>query len=311
MQFPFTIPENKELDAVGFGTNAVDYLIVVPEYPSFNSKTELTNYHQLAGGEIASTMTGLSRLSMKTAYVGRFGDDSAGSFGLNKLKEEGVNIDFAEQIEGALTQVGFIIIDERNGERTVIWKRDKKLSYHPEEVPLELMNKTKVFHATPHDASACVKLAQEAKKNQVIVSIDIDNIFDGVLEMIPLVDVFISSRELPEKLLGIKDERQALQEIKSRFGCSIVGMTLGEEGSLVLCDGVFIETKGYAVPNGCKDTTGAGDAFRVGLIYGILNGESIENSLEMANAVASLKCREIGAQTSLPSRSELLGFIRK
>lgn len=310
MQFPFKIPENREFDAVGFGTNAVDYLIVVPEYPSFNSKTELTNYHQLPGGEIASAMTGLSRLGMKTAYVGRFGDDSAGTFGLHKLKEEGVNIDFAQQIEGALTQVGFIIIDERNGERTVIWKRDKKLSYTSDEVPLELIKKTKVFHATPHDALACVRLAQEAKKNQAIVSIDIDNIFDGVLEMIPLVDIFISSRELPEKLLGIKDERTALQEIKSRFGCSIVGMTLGEEGSLVMYDDAFIRTKGYSVPNGCKDTTGAGDAFRVGLIYGLLSGENIETSLEMANAVAALKCREIGAQTSLPNRDELISFIR-
>lgn len=311
MQFPFKVSEHKEFDAVGFGTNAVDYLIVVPEYPNFNSKIELNNYHQLAGGEIASTMAGLCRLGMKTAYVGRFGDDSAGDFGLKTLRDEGVNVDFAEQIEGALTQVGFIIIDERNGERTVIWKRDEKLSFQPEEVPLELMSTTNVFHATPHDALACVELAKEAKKHQAIISIDIDNIFEGVPEMIPLVDIFISSREFPEKLLGIRDKKEALREIKSRFGCPIVGMTLGEAGSLVLCEDMFIETKGYAVPNGCKDTTGAGDAFRVGLIYGLLKSESVERSLEMANAVASLKCRGIGARTALPKESELTEFIRK
>ena len=124
--------------------------------------------------------------------------------------------------------------------------------------------------------------------------------------MIPLIDIFISSAEFPERLVGIKDKKESLREIKSRFGCPIVGMTLGEKGSLILCEDEFIETKGYEVPNGCKDTTGAGDAFRVGFLYGLLNGETIETAAEMANAVAALKCREIGARTALPSVSELI-----
>lgn len=309
MQFPFKILAEKEFDAVGFGTNAVDYLIIVPQYPQFNSKIELNNFQQLAGGEIASTMTGLQRLGMKTAYVGRFGKEPTGDFGLQSLKDEGVNVEFTEQINGAITQVGFILIDAQNGERTVIWKRDAKLAYTPAEVPLEIVQKTKIFHATPHDALACARLASEAKKHGAIISIDIDNIFDGVFEMIPLVDIFISSREFPEKLLGIKDEKESLREIKSRFGCPIVGMTLGESGSLVLCEDTFIETKGYPVPGGCKDTTGAGDAFRVGLLYGVLKGENIETSLKMANAVASLKCREIGARTALPNLCEMMDLI--
>jgi sulfofructose kinase len=309
MNFPFELPENREYDAVGFGTNAVDYLIVVPEYPVFNSKVELSNYYQLAGGEIASAMAGLCRLGMKTSYIGRFGQDAAGDFGLRTLREEGVDLSFAEQISGGTTQIAFIVIDERSGERTVIWKRDEKMAYRPAEVPLELMSRTRVFHATPHDAPACGRLAREARKHGAAVSIDIDNIFAGIEEMIPLVDVFISSREFPEKLLGIRDERMALREIKSRFGCPVVGMTLGEQGSLVLAGDVFIETKGYPVPGGCQDTTGAGDAFRVGLLYGLLTGRRMEIALEMANAVAALKCRRIGARTALPTAAELEEFV--
>lgn len=305
MQFPFRIPENKEFDAVGFGTNAIDYLIEVPVYPEFNSKIELAAYTQLAGGEIASTMAGLARLGRKTAYVGRFGDDPAGDFGLQTLRDDGVDVRFAEQIEGAQTQVGFIIIDVRSGERTVIWKRDDKLSYAPDEAPLELLKETKIFHATPHDAPACTRMAREAKKHGAIISIDIDNLFDGVLEMIPLVDVFISSAEFPEKLLGIGDRKAALKEIKARFGCAVVGMTLGENGSLILAENEFIETSGFAVPGGCKDTTGAGDAFRVGLLYGMLNNLSIADAARCANATAALKCRAVGARTSLPNTREL------
>jgi sugar/nucleoside kinase (ribokinase family) len=305
MQFPFKLAKNKGFDAVGFGTNAVDYLIRVPEYPAFNSKIELDDYVQLAGGEIASTMVGLRRLGMKTAYVGRFGADAAGDFGLQTLKNEGVDARYAEQIAGAQTQIAFIVIDIRNGERTVIWKRDKNLSYTPEDVPVELMRKTKIFHATPHDALACIRLAKAAKAAGAIVSIDIDNIFDGLEEMIPLVDIFISSAEFPEKLLGISDKNTALREINRRFGCPIVGVTLGENGSLVLCENEYIETEGCAVPNGCKDTTGAGDAFRVGFLYGLLKGETVKTSAKMANAVAALKCRAVGARTALPNETEL------
>ena len=310
MQFPLKVAENKEFDVVGFGTNAVDYLIVVPEYPGFNSKIELEKYTHLAGGEIASTMVGLRRLGLKTMYIGSFGKDQAGDFGLQTLIDEDINIDFARQIEGAQTQIAFIIIDKSSGERTVIWKRDQKLAFAADDAPLEILQKTKIFHATPHDTLACAKMAREAKKNGAIISIDIDNIFDGLLEMIPLIDIFISSAEFPEKLLGIKDKKESLREIKSRFGCPVIGMTLGEKGSLILCENEFVETKGYVVPNGCQDTTGAGDAFRVGFLYGLLKGETVETATKMANAVAALKCRAIGARTALPNVSELVDLIK-
>jgi sugar/nucleoside kinase (ribokinase family) len=309
VKFPFQLKEEKDFDAVGFGTNAVDYLIVVPEYPNFNSKVELTDYTQLAGGEIATTMAGLARLGLKSCYVGRFGSDAAGDFGLQTLRDEGVDASFAEQIAGAKTQIAFIVIDERNGERTVIWKRDKKLAYTTEDAPLEIAKRGKVLHFTPHDTLACIKMAQTAKNAGAIVSIDIDNIFPGLEELLPLVDIFVSSREFPEKLIGIRDEDAALCEIKARYGCPIVGMTLGEEGAKLLCEGQIIKSNGYEVPGGCKDTTGAGDAFRVGLLYGLLNGETVETTLKMANAVAALKCRAIGARTSLPNKTELFELI--
>jgi sulfofructose kinase len=309
MYFPFKLPENKEFDVVGFGTNAVDYLIIVPEYPAYNSKIELTDYIQAAGGEIATTTVGLRRLGAKTAYIGRFGDDSEGNFGLQTLRDEGVDVQFAEQIEGARTQIAFIVIDERSGERTVIWKRDKKLAYTEKDAPTEIATRGKILHFTPHDARACLAMAREAKKSGAIISIDIDNIFEGIEEVLPLVDIFVSSAEFPERLVGIADKKTALREIKSRYGCAVVGMTLGETGSLLLCENEFIRTDGFEVPNGCKDTTGAGDSFRVGLLYGVLKGETVAESARMANAVAALKCRAVGARTSLPNERELFDLL--
>ena len=311
MRFPFDVPGGREFDVAGFGTNAVDFLIRVPRYPEFDSKVELEDYSQLAGGEIASAMVGLRRLGLRTCYAGRFGRDAAGDFGLRTLRDEGVDVSLAEQIDGATTQIAFIIIDAATGERTVIWKRDAKLAYAAEETPIDVARRASVLHCTPHDARACIRLAEEAKSAGTIVSIDLDNIFPGVEELLPLVDVLVASADLPGRLLGIADAQAALGAMQERYGSAVVGITLGESGSLIHCGGEFIRTPGFPVPGGCRDTTGAGDSFRAGLLYGLVKGETVEESARIANAVAALKCRAVGARTSLPYPQELKTLLLK
>ena len=311
MQFPFNLKQESAFDVVGFGTNAVDFLIQVPRYPEFNSKIELTDYVQAAGGEIATAMVGLQRLGLRTSYIGRFGSDAAGDLGLDSLRKEGVDLTHAEQINGALTQIAFIIIDERSGERTVIWKRDEKLRYTESDVPLAVASDAKVVHFTPHDVRACQRLAEAARAGGAIVSIDIDNIFDDVEKLLESVDIIIASSDFPARLFGEGDTRDLLRKLQDRFGAPVVGVTLGDAGSLLLCNGEFIETNGFPVPGGCADTTGAGDSFRAGLIYGLVTGESVEESARMANAVAALKCRSVGARTALPTPDELNSLLKK
>jgi sulfofructose kinase len=312
MRFPLSISAGKEFDAVGFGLNAVDHLIVVPQYPAFDSKTRLTEYARSAGGQTATAMVALQRLGMKTAYAGRFGSDDAGSFGLQSLRDEGVNIDFAEVIEGSGNQIAFIVIDARNGERTIIWDRDERLTYRADEAPVALAARGRVLHLDAHDPPACVVMAQAARSNHsnpTVVSVDVDNIYDGLPDLLPLIDILISSREFPHRLTGIADERASLVELKARYGCGIVGLTKGAHGALIYCEGEFIESPAYDVPGGCRDTTGSGDAFHAGFIYGLLSGEDVETSLKFANGVAALKCRNLGARTALPGKEELTGFL--
>lgn len=311
MRFPFTLPLDRDFDAVGFGTNAVDFLIGVPEYPKFNSKIEISGYDQAAGGEVATTMAGLARLGLRTAYAGRFGGDAAGEFGIQTLIDDGVDVQYAERVAGAKTQIAFIVIDERNGERTVLWQRDAGLAYTAEEAPIAAASRARVLHVTPHDAGACLAMARSAKPAGTVISVDVDNIFEGIEDVLALIDILIVSSDFPGRFLGISDTRTALSELKARFGCSLVGVTLGTSGSLMMSgDGEFIETPGFDVPNGCKDTTGAGDAFRAGLLYGLLSDATLEESARIANAVAALKCRQIGARTALPTREELELFLR-
>jgi sugar/nucleoside kinase (ribokinase family) len=310
MRFPFILPDNKQFDAVGFGPNAVDHLVVVPEYPAFDTKVRLLEHNQAAGGQAATTMVGLQRLGLQTAYAGRFGSDAEGQFGLQALKSESVNTEFAEVIEGARNQVAFIIIDARNGERTIIWDRDELLSYRADEAPVAVASRGRVLHLDAHDPPACTRMAQAARAAGTIVSADIDNVYDGLAELLPLLNILIGSREFPHRLTGIADERASLVELKARYGYEIVGMTKGPEGAMIYCEGQFIELPAYEVPGGCRDTTGAGDAFHSGFLYGLLSGADVDQSLKLANGVAALKCRELGARNALPSENELSEFLK-
>jgi sugar/nucleoside kinase (ribokinase family) len=142
------------------------------------------------------------------------------------------------------------------------------------------------------------------------VTADVDNIYEGLPDLLPLIDVLISSREFPHRLTGIADPRASLVELKARYGCGIVGLTKGSKGAMIYCEGQFIESAAFAVPGGCRDTTGSGDAFHGGFLFGLLSGEDVETSLQFANAVAALKCRDLGARTALPVKKELSDFLR-
>lgn len=310
MKFPFQLESKREFDVIGFGTNSVDHLIVVPKYPEFDSKIELSDSIQAPGGEIATTLVGLQRLGCNTAYIGSIGMDKEGDFLLAALKNEGVNIDLVKKIKGASTQIAFIIIDQESGERTVIWKRDKKLSISPEKISIEIPKRGSVLHFTPHDTEACIRLAKEAHKAATITSIDIDNVFIGIEKLLPHVDILFISEGFARLFYGEIQIRDSLIKLHEDFGCPLVGVTLGSQGSLIYSQGKFIETNGFTVPGGCIDTTGAGDAFRMGFLYGLINGADLIDSAKIANAVAALNCRGFGAQTALPTKDELDILIR-
>lgn len=311
MSSPFNLRERAEHDVVGFGTNAVDHLIRVPSFPQFDSKLEFLGHSVDAGGEVASTMVGLRRLGKKTKYVGRFGSDTEGNLGLDSLVNEGVDISGSEMVESAHTQTAFIMIDDSTGERTILWHRDSKLAYTAKDAPITFASEGKILHVTPHDIEACIVMAKAAREAGTIVSLDVDKTFDGIDRLLPLTDICITSATFPGMLLGITELKASLKTIAERFGCSVTGATLGADGSMIFCNGDFVETPAFSVPGGCVDTTGAGDAFRAGFLYGVLSGNSVEDCAVAANAVAALKCRSLGARSGLPGEAELSDLIGK
>jgi sugar/nucleoside kinase (ribokinase family) len=121
--------------------------------------------------------------------------------------------------------------------------------------------------------------------------------------LLPLIDFLISSSTFPERLTGAGDLKSALRKLHDEFGSPFVAATLGDRGVLAYFGGKYIYSPAFKVD--CRDTTGAGDAFHGGFLYGVLAGYSVEKTLRFANAVAGLKCTDLGARSALPSRDQV------
>jgi sulfofructose kinase len=307
MEFGIEIPSNKPFDAVALGLNAIDHLIVVPYYPEFNTKVPFISHTVAPGGQCATAMVALARLGKRARYIGKVGSDQPGQVQIESIASEGVQCSGVAVVEGAETQTAFIIIDQQSGERTILWRRDERLTITVDEVDREAVTSGRVLHLDGHDVAASIAAARFAREAGVPTVLDIDNAYPGFEQLLPLIDFIVCSSGFAERVTGEKDLRAALKKLHETHGSPFVAATLGREGALAYFKGQFIHSPAFDVE--CKDTTGAGDAFHGGFIYSLLEGLTVEATLRFANAVAALKCRSIGARTGLPHLDEVRALL--
>jgi sulfofructose kinase len=303
MEFGIEIPRDKPFDAVALGLNAADHLIVVPHYPAFNTKVPFLSHTLAPGGQCATAMVALARLGLRTRYIGKVGSDDLGKFQIRSLQSEGVESSGVKIVDGADSQTAFIIVDESTGERTVIWHRDERLMISPNEVDEAAIASGRILLVDGHNVAASIAAARYARDAGIPTVLDIDNIYEGLERLLPLIDFLISSSTFPSRMTGESDLKTALKKLSEKTGSFFLAATLGREGVLAYFHGEYIHSPAFEVD--CRDTTGAGDAFHGGFIYGVLAGFSAEETLRFANAVAGMKCQAIGARTSLPSLDEV------
>lgn len=308
MKIELYIPPRKPFDVVGLGLNAVDHILVIPKYPKPDTKLSIIDYYKGGGGQVATALVALSRWGMKTKYIGRIGSDEFGEFQKQSLLKEGVDIRELKKIEGARSQFSFIMVEEKTGRRTIVWERDQKLRIAPQEVKEGVISKGRILHLDTHEVDASIEAAKIARRHNIPVVLDAEKIKERTEELLKSVDVLISSTSFPEKLTGKKDFRKALREMKG-YGCKIVCATLGKRGAIALYKDKFIVSKDFKIK--ARDTTGAGDVFHAGFIYGMLKNWEIEDIMKFSNAAAALKCRSLGARQGIAGMGEIRKFIRE
>lgn len=313
MQIPVALPEpgRYPFDAVGFGLNSLDWLAIVDAYPEKNTKQRLRGFTRAPGGQAATAMVACARLGWRARYIGRFGDDAHGATVRDALRREGVDVAACEVPPGSSNQFALIVVDERSGDRTILWDRDPALNLAADDVPADAVRSGRVLLVDCHQTVAATRAARLARAAGCPVVIDVEKVRPGIAELLEQVDVIIAAEDLPSGLTGAADVGEALKTMADEFPAPVVCVTLGREGSLARCGGREVRTPGFDVP--AVDTTGAGDAFRGGFIAGWLAGgvqASLEEVLVYANAVAALKCRALGAQAGIPGRDEARALAR-
>jgi sulfofructose kinase len=281
-----------KLDVVGVGLNATDTLIPVAHYPSRGSKIEFRSAKVLPGGQVATAMIACQLWGLRARYVGKVGDDIAAELHRSEFSRLGVEAHLFTA-PGCHSQQAFILVDD-GGERTVLWKRDDRLTLRPEELQQEWIVNARAIHVDGHDTAAASVAAGWARAAGVPVVADLDELYPGVEKLLNNVDYLITSRDIPGRLMEENDLRKSLPALKERFRSRLTAATLGEEGVLAWDGTSFHYAPAFRVDT--IDTTGAGDIFHAGFIYGLLQGWPLERQLDFACAAAALNCTAIGAR---------------
>jgi sugar/nucleoside kinase (ribokinase family) len=254
---------------------------------------------ECSGGQAATASLALAKLGVSSAYMGAVGDDPAAAAALAPLQRAGVDCSAVKRVAGGRTRRALILVEQAGGDPRVSFARDDL-----DRARLESARALLVDAEDPETASWAAELAGAAG---VPVVLDAGQSGEDCFELFSKVDFPIVSAEFAEYFWD-GSAREALREIAGHARCLAV-LTLGASGAIAQArdDDRVIESPGFRVA--ALDTTGAGDVFHAALIWGLLEGLSVEAVLRAANAAAALSCRALGAQGGLPDREALEALL--
>ncbi|MBI5407884.1 MAG: sugar kinase [Nitrospirae bacterium] len=310
------------MKVVGLGQCSLDHLFVIDSFPAPDTKKEVMKWTISGGGPVATALVGLSRLGVACAFYGIIGDDESGVKIAESLRSEHINIDGLLIRSKSCSQAAFIAVEKGSGRRTIFWKRPSAKPLEPQELPDDFLNDAGFLLVDGLMAEASLYAARKAREKNIPVMLDAGRVREGMLELAHLCDYVVCSEEFARELM--KPERDifhkgganhysfnpeiAVNYMKS-FGVKAATITLGDKGSKTVSDGEIFHTPAFKVD--VVDTTGAGDVFHGGYIYGLLQGWDLKEVVRFASAFAALKCRKLGGRAGIPSLEETKEFVNR
>jgi sulfofructose kinase len=280
------------VDVVGVGLNATDTLIPLPAYPQCGSKTEYASSTIMPGGQVATTVVACQTWGLRTRYVGKLGDDDAARLHREAFTRTGIETQITT-VAGGVSPQSLILIDA-NGERTILCRRDERMLLQPADLNREWIVNARALHVDGFETAAATVAARWAREAGIPVIADLDEPYPGIESLLENIDYLIVSRDFPTRLMHEPNPERALRRMKDRYGCRLTAATLGRDGVLAWNGNQFQHNPAYCVP--VIDTTGAGDIFHAGFIYGLLQGWPLEQQLDFACAAAAMNCTATGAR---------------
>jgi sulfofructose kinase len=292
-------------DVIGIGENSVDLVYRVPHLTGAGDKVRATGCRRLLGGQVATTLATCAGFGLRTRYVGTFGNDDHGRLIRSELEQRGIDTSFAS-VRYAANRHAVILVDERTGERTIVWQRDPALTLQPEQVTSDMLDGARLLHVDNVDEDAAVAAARLARGAGLIVTTDIDQVSERTPELVAAATFPILAERVPGALTGEADPVRALRTMRRQHD-GMLCVTLGTRGSMLLDGDELYHAPAFRVH--AVDSTGAGDVFRGALIASLLRGDAPETMLRFANAAAALSCTREGAIAGVPSLADVTHIL--
>jgi len=295
------------MDVIGFGALNLDRLYRVERLAREGEHVEILKFEEFPGGSAANTIAGLARLGLDTGFIGAVGNDDEGKILLDDFKNCGVNTDGISILEG---RTGIVIgfVDSR-GERTLYPYPgvNSKLEFKNELVGYS--KNTRYLHLSSFVNDRQFEVQKKLVgllPERVKISFSPGILYSrrGLSALLPIMErssiVFLNASEI--RAITGKDYKKGSHLLIEK-GAKTIAITLGDKGCY-LRDRMG-EYRVRAERVDVVDTTGAGDAFSTGFLYGLISGRDIVESGRLGNRVAALCIRKFGARAGLPTRGEV------
>ncbi len=294
----------KTIDIICIGEVLVDFI----GHEMNTSINRTKDFHRFLGGSPTNVAVNASRLGLKSLLVASCGQDGLGDYIVRKLKSNNVITTQIRKSDTAPTSV--ILVSKSTNTPDFIPYREADCEIFEEQLPDEIIAKAKIFHTTCFALSknpareTILNRAKKAKELGVQLSIDInfsERIWPNREEAKQVIKEYLSNDPLVK--LSEDDCYRLFAEVKSEeyifeyfhaLGASTICLTKGKNGVVVsdVNHGMFFQ-EAIQIDE-IKDTTGAGDAFWTGFLFAQLSHKSLEESVTIAQKLASIKLQNVG-----------------
>ena len=299
---------------IGFGALNMDYLYGVKQ-TVLDGEVPIDHIKAAPGGSAANTIYGLAKLGVRTGFVGAIGDDEQGETCLKELQDIGVDTKYIRIKKGKKTGLALCISDEL-GRRAIYVLPGANSLLNSQDVDINYLSQAEIIHFSSFVDEQQFNIQAELLEKlsgSVKISFAPGMLYaaKGILALSPLLrksDILFINKDELEKLTGEDFMSGAKKCLKQ--GCQIIVVTLGKgltlEPGKVITGYICAKDHEYKVETavdfgGQPDSTGAGDAFAAGFLFGLIKQRKLDECGRLGDTMAHFAMREIGARAGLPT----------
>jgi ribokinase len=304
-------------EVVALGDINLDLIIKVGALPQPGGEAMGERAVMSPGGSAANTASALAALSVDVGLIACVGQDPLGEMALERLQAAGVDTSQVQRTSDAPTGLMFIPVTP-DGERTIFGVRGANAHLRPEPLNLDYIRSARLLHLsgyallTSPQRDAALTALRTARQADIPISLDpgvctAAEQRGALLDVLPGVTMLMPGEYEARLLTGRTEPEAALREFLAR-SVTLVAMKLGARGALLADGDESLRLPAFRVH--AVDSTGAGDAFNAGMLFGWLRGLSLGASGVLASALGALTAAREGAGAS-PSPREACGLLRQ